>query len=440
MRKNPQNQAAGRGAGASGPGAGGNAPGKAGPRPGREGGRAGERKAGQTPGGRGGGAQAAVEVRPPASPAQLQPRHRGLVISFVLAVVLPLLLVVVYLWWVADDQYASSVGFTVRKEESVNASDLLGGLSQFAAGSTSSDTDILYEFILSPGLVAEVDRRLDLRGHYSAHWRSDPVFALWPDATDEQLVWYWSRVVRISYDQGTGLMDLQVLAYDPDMAQAIAREIVAESQDMINALNAAAREDAMRYAREDLEVAVERLRAAREALTRFRIENQLVDPEADIQGRMGVLNNLQQQLAQALIDYDLLATTTNASDPRLAQARRRIDVIRERIATERENFASDQGTAGPDGRDYPTLLAEYESLNVDRQVAEEAYRAALAALDVARANASRQSRYLATYIPPTRASSAEYPRRVMLAGLAALFLVLAWSIGALVFYSLRDRG
>ena len=100
-------------------------------------------------------------------------------------------------------------------------------------------------------------------------------------------------------------------------------------------------------------------------------------------------------------------------------------------------FASQE--VGGLGKDYPTLMAEYEGLIVDREYAETAYRAALTALDAARAKISRQSRYLATYVEPTLSQEAEYPQREILAGLAALFLVLAWSIMALVYYSLRDR-
>nr|WP_246525301.1 sugar transporter [Thalassovita aquimarina] len=366
-------------------------------------------------------------------------RHWGLLVSFVLAVLLPLMVTIWYLWAVSIDQYASTTGFTVRKEEAANASDIVGGLAQFAGGSTGSDTDILYEFIQSQELVNTIDARLDVIGHYSAYWGRDPLFSLWPSADAEDLLWYWQRVVRISYDQSSGLIELRVLAFEPDYAQKLAQAIVDESQKMINALSAQAREDAMRYARADLDDAVVRLKKAREALTSFRTRTQIVDPESDLQGRMGVLNNLQQQLAQALIEYDLLVGGINPSDPRLEQAQKRIQVIRERIAAERANFATDHGELGQVGEDYPNLIAEYESLTVDREFAEETYRASLAAVDVARANASRQSRYLATYVRPTSAESSEFPRRFMLAGLTALFLVLGWSIIALIYYSIRDR-
>jgi len=151
------------------------------------------------------------------------------------------------------------------------------------------------------------------------------------------------------------------------------------------------------------------------------------------------MNNLQQQLAQALIDLDLLIETSNQSDPRLAQAQRRIEVIRDRILRERGSLArGGEDTLG--GQDYPSLIAEFEGLIVEREFADETYLAALAAMDIARDDFARQSRYLATYIRPTLAETAEYPQREMILGLVALFAMLSWAMGCLIFYSIRDRG
>lgn len=379
------------------------------------------------------------DQRDVAPPAYLRRHHWGVFIAMMLVVILPLVCTVAYLFGVAKDQYGSVTAFTVRQEEGGSASDLLGGLDLFAGAGGSSDTDILFEYIQSQELVEIVDDRLDLRAHYQQHWDVDKVFSLWPEATTEDLVWFWTRVVRISYDQAAGLMEIEVRAFDPDYAQAVAREIVAESQRMINELSTAAREDATRYAQDDLNEALERLKLAREELTAFRTRSQIVDPEADIQGRMGVMNNLQQQLAEALIEFDLLAQTSSSSDPRVEQARRRIEVIRERIASERLAFAQGADDVGALNEDYPSLLSEFERLSVDREYAEETYRAALTALDVARANAIRRSRYLATFIEPTRADSSEYPQRYILSALSGLFLLLTWAILALIYYSLRDR-
>ena len=55
---------------------------------------------------------------------------------------------------------------------------------------------------------------------------------------------------------------------------------------------------------------------------------------------MGVVSNLQQQLATELVMFDELSATISSEDPRYTQALRRIRVIRERIAEEREDFAN----------------------------------------------------------------------------------------------------
>lgn len=374
-----------------------------------------------------------------AAPAQMQKRHWGQVVSFLLLVVLPVAVIGFYLFAIAKDQYASTTGFSVQREEGASASDFLGIIPGLSGGSGASDTDILYEFIQSQRVVNLVDEKLDLRSHYAQFWGTDKVFSLWPDADAEDLLWFWKRVVRISYDQATGLIELQVLAFEPEYAQAVATEVVAQSQRMINSLSDTARDDATRYAVDDLNQALDRLKESREALTDFRTRTQIVDPLADLQSRLGVMGNLQQQLAQAFIDYDLLLSVVNSDDPRLQQAERRIRVIQERVLSERESFTSGGTSNGAIGEDYPSLIAEFERLSVDREYGEEAYRAALTALDVARATAARQSRYLATYIDPTQAQSSEYPKRFIILVLSALFLAMAWSIMALVYYSIRDR-
>ena len=204
---------------------------------------------------------------------------------------------------------------------------------------------------------------------------------------------------------------------------------------MINQLSAIAREDAISYARDELEQAQTRLTEARVALAEWRNENQTVDPAADTQGQMGLVTNLQAQLAEALIEFDILRDTTRENDPRITQAERRIAVIEERIVAERAVL----GTNGSTGVAFADLVGEYERLVVDQEFAEQAYTAALAAFDAARNEARRQSRYLAAHVRPTLAEASEYPDRPTILITISLLLFLIWSVLALVAYSLRDR-
>lgn len=378
-----------------------------------------------------------IEVAPVVGPAKMRNRHWGGILSFFVLVLAPLIVVGWYLAAVSINQYASVVGFTVRQNQGANASDIMGGFSQLiGGGGGTSDTDILHKFIQSPALLKILDNKLDLTGHYTAPSKEDPVFSLRENADAEDLVRYWPRMAKVSYEQSSGLLDLQILAFDSQTAQTIAQSILDESQKLINNLNAQARQDIIQYAETDLELAQNRLKTAQGVLTAFRNRTQIVDPIIDLQGRLGVLNNLQQQLADALIELDLLVDSARSGDPRMDQANQRIEVIRNRIVQERRNVASESDTV--DGVDYPALIAEYENLLVNREFAETSYSASLAALESARADAARQSRYLAVYVDPTFAESAEYPRRWVLFGLFTLFIFLTWSILVLIFYSIRD--
>lgn len=376
----------------------------------------------------------------PAPPARPRRRHWGILIGFLLFVVLPTTIVTWYLETRAQDQFASRSGFAVRSEETTSAGaiEFLGGLSSgLGGGSASSDTDILYEYLQSQELVEALDNALDLRAIYSKALPIDPVFGFEPDQPIEDLVAYWKRVVRVSYDGGTGLIELRVLAFDAADAKRINEAIFEKSTAKINELSAIAREDATRYAREELNKAVARLKEARAAITRFRNQTHIIDPETDLQVLLGVQSTLQQQLANALIEADTLRQTSRPGDPRLEQAELRIEVIEERITREREKFGTELG--GDETQSYSVLVGEYERLTVDLEFAERAYVSALSAYDVALAEAQRKSRYLAAYIKPTLAQSAQYPERLILIGLSALFLLLGWAILTLIYYSVRDR-
>ncbi len=355
-------------------------------------------------------------------------------VSFIIVVLAPLAISAWYLYAMAKDQYASYVAFSVRSEDVSSAVDLLGGLTAFGSAG-SEDADILYEFIQSRELVGIIDKELDLRTMYSEPYATDPVFAYNNDGTIEDLTKYWGRMVKIFYDSGTGLIELRVHAFKPEDAQNVANSIFQNSSAKINDLSAIARADATRYTREELDRAVERLKEARQAVTEYRSRNQMVDPQAEIGAQTGMMTALQTKLSDALIAYDLLNESAGSTDPRLAQAELRIEVIQQRIREERLKY----GISSTGDIDYPTLVGEYERLAVDREFAEQTYLAALAAHDASLIEAQRKSKYLAAYINPTLAERAEYPDRKLLLALIGLFLTFSWAIAALIYYAIKDR-
>lgn len=360
-------------------------------------------------------------------------RHWAILASFVMLVCAPLAVVATYLWTRAADQYHSEVAFSIRSEEIASAAaGLIGALTQISSG-TASDADILYEYIRSQEIVARIDADLNLRAIYNRA-EGDPYFTLGDAPTIEALHGQWARMVNLNFESGTGIIHVQARAFTPEDATAIARQILAQSNALVNALSEQAREDAIRFSRDELAEATENLRAVRTRLSEFRRRYNVVDPGADVAGQMGLLNALQAELAQALVDRDVLTSYSAEGDQRVVQADRRITAITTRLNEERASLGVDGVSAT-----LPELVGNYEELLVDLEFASAAYTQALAGLASARAEARRQSRYLAPHIQPTIAESALYPRRGLIVGLTGMFLLLGWGILMLAYYNVRDN-
>lgn len=373
---------------------------------------------------------------PIAGRARLRPRHRAIILSFFLGVILPSFLTIGYLFVIAKDQYASSLGFSVQREDGGVAADLLGGLRAITGGTGNTpDTVILYKYVVSRDMLRAVEARVDMAEAFTRP--GDPFYSLSPDAPIEEREAHWRRMVKVFLDTASGLIEIRVRTYTPETAQAIAVIIEEESAKLLNQLSETAREDATRFARADLDLATERLAEAQSALTAFRTRTQIVDPEIDFAGRLTLLNQLIAKQAEALIERDLLLTNgTSEDDPRFLQAERRIEVIGKRIEAERARIAqADDGS----GAGYAELVAEYEQLSLEHQFATQTYTASKGVMASAMAKADRTTRYLAIYKPATLAEKSEFPERFIWSGIISGLAFVLWSIAVLTYYAVRDR-
>ena len=303
-------------------------------------------------------------------------RHSIIMLSFIGVVFSPTFVAAYYLYFIAENQYSSSVGFSVRSVETSSTNDIFGSLSNIKgiSSGSSKDSDVLFEFIQSQQMVEYVDAKINLRQIYTKP-KNDPIFSFINDGSIEDLLEYWDRMVKIYYDSSTGLIELRVNAFTAQDAQIVAQEIFDASSQMINELSAIARDDSTRYAKEELGKTLTQLKEARKNIALYRTRTQIVDPIADVQGQMGLLTSLQSQLAETLINYDLLNEVTRNDDPRVEQANLKIKIIQKRIEEERKKF----GLGNESGDEtFSDLVGQYEALVIDQEFAEQSYLAARA--------------------------------------------------------------
>jgi len=206
----------------------------------------------------------------------------------------------------------------------------------------------------------------------------------------------------------------------------------------VNDLSANARSDALRFAREEVELQERRLRKALGAIRDFRASEQSVDPSASAALETQLIASLESRLIDVNARIAALRQTLDADAPSVNALRRNSEALEAQIVERRRaignNVLDDAGLSA-----VTQQLALYEELEVERSLAQQAYASALVSLEQARRDADRQQRYLAIHLRPQVAQSAEYPRSLRNLLVMGFAFIAAWGIGALITYSVRDH-
>jgi capsular polysaccharide transport system permease protein len=365
-------------------------------------------------------------------------RPRWLLVSFILCVALPLIAATIYFATLATDRYAARAGFSIRGIDTNAGIDGIGALTGLAStGSTTSDSYIVLSYLASRELLEAVDRQLDLRGVYSSR-DVDMLSRLASEATVEDFLEYWNRRIQTQFDPTSGIIEFEVQSFSPEHAREIAAVVLRLTQTLVNELSANARSDALRFAREEVELQEARLRQALGAIRDFRASEQSVDPSASAALEIELIASLEARLIDVNARIAALRQTLDENAPSLTALRRNADALAAQIVERREAIGSEiLGESGVSA--VSQQLALYEELEVERSLAQQAYASALASLEQARRDADRQQRYLAIHLRPQAPESAHYPRsprNLMILGFA---LVAVWGIGTLITYSVRDH-
>ncbi|MEO1638510.1 MAG: lipopolysaccharide biosynthesis protein [Pseudomonadota bacterium] len=373
-----------------------------------------------------------------AAPPKRRRAPSKLALSFVLCVVLPFMLAAIYYTTIATDRYAARAGFSIRGIDTNAGIDGIGALTGLAStGSTTSDSYVVLSYLEGRDLLEDIDRQLDLRGHFSAA-EIDVLSRLPDDATIEDFVAYWGRRIHTQFDPTSGIIEFEVQSFDAAQAEEIAKTALNLTQTFVNELSANAREDSLQFARREVAFREDRLRAALTQIREFRASEQSVDPAASAALEVELIAGLEARLIDLNARIAVLRQSLDDTAPTLIALQRDAQALTAQIVDRREAIGRDVlDRAG--ASDVTEQLARYEELEVERHLAQQAYASALASLEQARLDADRQQRYLAIHLQPRLAETALYPRRVRNLFVLGFALVAAWGIGALLTYSVRDH-
>ena len=347
----------------------------------------------------------------------------------------PSIIAAIYLYIFASPVFETDAVLSLRNSNA-SASGFGGTLSFLQGvsnmGRATDESFAVVANVRSREALIELDNALGLRQHY----QSDGINyfqRLSTSATFEDFYSYYGGYVTVIYDEVTGQIILRTRAFDRELAYRMAEVIIKRSETLVNQFNQRARSDLMQVSNKDVVDTEERLRRADAALTDFRVKHGIMDPLVASQAIGGIINGLMSEAAklQSEITAEIQLSSGRVT-PQLEALRNKLKAVQSQIVAEQARL-----TGNADG--LAQLLAPYQALLTDQEIARQAYIAALASLQANISEAKRQQLYLINIVAPTIEEQARLPKQMQNILLTFIASIGAWIVLKLLSAALRDH-
>ncbi|MBQ3172372.1 MAG: capsule biosynthesis protein [Mailhella sp.] len=301
-----------------------------------------------------------------------------------------------------------------------------------APGSTGNDAYIINDYIQRLDIAQDIDRELGVVKHYSSR-KHDIISRLWQNPTQDEFLTFWQRVVVPHLNVDTGIIELKVRAYDPQMAQKITRAVIARSEALVNAMNERAQGDAVKLAREEVARAEGRIRAAQTAMRDFRDKHDLLDPTITASGLLQLVTTLEAEASALRTQITEAQSFMRHDAPALTSLNQRLAAVEKQLAAEKARVA------GRKSDNLNAIVAEYQDLTIEAEFAQKQLVSAMASLEQARIQQAAQSRYVVAYQQPTLPDESLYPRPYLFTLYIFLGTLILLGIVSLIWASIREH-
>jgi capsular polysaccharide transport system permease protein len=353
---------------------------------------------------------------------------------FVLTVLLPTLGAVIYYGLIASDVYTSESRFIVRSPQKPAQAGFLGEFLQGSGISRSQDdTYSVRDFILSRDALNELDTKLALRRAYTRGGLD--LFARFPaldrDSSFEAFYRYYRKRVGVEFDPVSSISVLTVEAFSAADAHRVNALLLDMSERLVNSLNDRSRNDLIRFAEHEVDLAAEKSRDASLALLAYRSQQSVFEPDKQAAIQLEGVAKIESELVTTEAQIAQLRKLS-PDNPQIIGLEGRADTLRAALKSEAAKVTSGNGSLSARAPTFERLALE--STFADRQLGS-----ALAALETARSEAARQQLYLERLVQPSLPDKAMEPRRVR--GMFTVLLVglIGWGVVSLVLASVREH-
>ncbi len=204
---------------------------------------------------------------------------------FLATVVVPTALSILYFGPIASDVYITESKFVVKSTGQNSAPSLDGLLGRMGVSSSNNDAWGVQSYSLSRDALSKLDKDLQVKEHYSSNvvdvFNRFPTVRIW-DSSFEWFHDYYLGKVAVLVDPITSVNTLTVRAYNPEMALKINQSLLSLSEDLVNQLNLRARQDLMKSAQREVDIAKSKIQELSKEISLLRKKDDVKDPDGQV--------------------------------------------------------------------------------------------------------------------------------------------------------------
>ena len=359
---------------------------------------------------------------------------KGINKLFLGTVIVPTFLSIVYFGLIASDVYISESRYVVRSPERQSASPFSSLLKGSGFASSQDDTYTVQDFMLSRDALKALNDKLNVVNAFGNH--KVDIFSRfagldWWASSFEDLHLYYLKKVDIELDALSSITTLTVKSYTAQDAFAINEQLMEMGEALVNQLNELGRQDMIRFALVEVKTAEEKAKTAALALSVYRNQKGVIDPERQTSIELQQVATLQEELLTTQAQLVQLQTFTK-NNPQIPSLQLRVQNLKQEISKETTQVAGGNNSMA-------NKAAEYQRLALEREFADKQLASTLVSLEQARNEAQRKQLYLERIVQPSKPDKAMEPRRVR-GILAAILLGFAsWGILNIFIASVKEH-
>lgn len=338
---------------------------------------------------------------------------------------------VIYFGFIASDRYVSRAELVVKQADQIKM--LPDALSMLGlGGSNHQDILLIQNYLKSKDLLDKLNKELGLKAHYQSH-KVDYFSRLPDNVSQEEFLKYYREHLSLHLDELSGVLTIELQAFDPIYGQQVVGLMLKESEGFINQLGHQVALEQLAFVEKEVDRAYQRVQTEKAKVIDFQNKHHLISPESTSKARLTVVSQIEGELARQQAQLKQLQSYMKETAPAVVSVRSRVEALTQQLAQEQGRLT------GEDKDAMNEVTAKYLDVQTKATLAADLYKTGLISLEQAKVEAYRKLKHLLVISQPTLAEDAEYPRRLYNLATIGVLLCLLYGLIVMGLATLREH-